>query len=339
MQLEQSLGRAVTRPPCSGPLLLSTTILFRNPEIVSEVDVVTDSGGTSVHRVVLGATVRDVRRERGMSARQLAQQLAVSVGTLSAIENGRVGTSSERVVDLADVLGVRADRLLAGIAEPIQDGRWEQLVDPVVLAGAGGWRRFEPLDLDPALRGALASFLEFGYHGSTMRGIAERAGLSVAGLYHYYAGKQQLLVAILDRTMGELQQRTSAARHGASDPWTRFAHLVECQVLFHSHRRELGFIGATEMRSLAAPARGRIAEMRREEQSRVDAETVAACRAGVFRTPQPKEAARAVVTLCTAIPQWYRRAGPSTPEEIAQWYVDFALDLVQCDPAVRPRHG
>lgn len=298
-----------------------------------------EGAGASVHRSVLGATVRELRRGRGMSVRELAERLAVSIGTLSAIENGRVGTSSERVVDLADVLGVRADRLLAGVAEPIQDARWSSAPDPITLPGDEGWRRFEPLDLDPALRGALASFLELGYHGSTMRGIAERAGLSVAGLYHYYAGKQQLLVAILDRTMDELQQRTVAARAGVSDPWTGFARLVECQALFHSHRRELGFIGATEMRSLAAPARGRIAEIRREEQARLDADTVAACRAGIFRTIRPREAARAVVTMCTAIPQWYRRGGPSTPEELAGWYVDFALDLVQCDPASRPGRG
>lgn len=295
--------------------------------------------GASVHRVVLGATVRELRQRRGLSVRQLAARLGVSIGTLSAIENGRVGTSSERVVDLADVLGVRADRLLAGIADPIQDTRWASTVDPVVLAGDEGWRHYEPLTLDPALRGALASFLEFGYHGSTMRGVAERAGLSVAGLYHHYAGKQQLLVALLERTMVELQQRTTAALAGSSQPWIRFARLVECQALFHSHRRELGFIGATEMRSLATPARERIAEVRREEQARIDTETIAACRAGVFRTTRPREAARAVVTMCTAIPQWYRRGGPSTPEELAGWYVDFALDLVRCEPSARPVQG
>lgn len=296
----------------------------------------TDPHDTTLHREILGATVREMRRHQGLTLRQLATRLGVSIATLSAIENGRVGTSSERVVDLADVLGVRADRLLAGVAEPIQDERWLRSAEAIVPAGPEGWRRFEPLDLDPALSGALASFLELGYHGSTMRGIAERAGLSVAGLYHHYAGKQQLLVAILDRAMVELHERTSAARAGVDEPWVRFARLVECQALFHGHRRELGFIGATEMRSLARPARERIAEVRREEQARIDAETVASCHAGVFGTTRPREAARAVVTMCTAIPQWYRRGGSSTPEDIAEGYVDFALDLVRCDPSARP---
>ncbi|QBF46095.1 helix-turn-helix domain-containing protein [Janibacter limosus] len=295
------------------------------------------SAEPSLHRRALGRAVRELRRQRGLTVRQLAHQIGVSIGTVSAIENGRVGISSERVVVLADALGVRADRLLVGIAEPIRDERWGTTPAGPGPAGHGDWHHYEPLELDPALRGALASFLEVGYHGSTMRGVAERAGLSVAGLYHYYSGKQQLLVAILDRTMEELQRRTTAASDAAHDPWTRFALLVECQALFHSHRRELGFIGATEMRSLAGPARERIARVRREEQAKIDAEVIAASLAGAFGTPRPREAARAVVTMCTAIPQWYRHGGGMSPEQVADSYVDFALDLVQCEPALRPQ--
>lgn len=290
----------------------------------------------SQHRVTMGAAVRELRAGRGMTVRQLADRLGVSSGTVSAIENGHVGTSSERVVDLADALGVRPDRLLLGLVEPIRDERWRVTVGQPGGPPADDWRHYEPLDLDPALRGALASFLQVGYHGSTMRGVAERAGLSVAGLYHYYASKQQLLVSILDRTMDELARRTSAAADDADDHWTRFALLVECQALFHSHRRELGFIGATEMRSLARPARERIARVRRQEQGRIDAAVESACASGAFATPRPREAARAVVTMCTAIPQWYRHGGDAAPEQVADWYVEFALDLVQCDPALRP---
>ncbi|WP_200946810.1 TetR family transcriptional regulator [Janibacter sp. Soil728] len=291
----------------------------------------------SLHRTSMGRAVRELRHRRGLTVRQLAHQIGVSIGTVSAIENGRVGISSERVVTLADALGVRADRLLVGIAEPIRDERWGVAAGDSAQAGVGDWRHYEPLELHPALRGALASFLELGYHGSTMRGVAERAGLSVAGLYHHYSSKQQLLVTILDTTMEELQLRTTAAVATTDDPWTRFAVLVECQALFHSHRRELGFIGATEMRSLAGPARERIAHARREEQARIDSEVLAGCLNGAFGTPRPREAARAVVTMCTAIPQWYRHGGDSSPEQVAASYVDFALDLVQCDPAKRPQ--
>lgn len=290
-----------------------------------------------MHRELLGATVRDLRRSRGLTLRDLARALAVSPATVSAIENGRTGTSSERVVQLADALGVRVERLVGTLAEPVSDERW------ALRASAGArppatddWRSYAPLVLDPALRGALATFLELGYHGATMRAVAARAGLSVAGLYHYYASKQQMLVTIFDRTMGDLAARTDAAAAAGADPAERFANLVECLALFHTHRRELGFIGAAEMRSLLPAARHRIAAVRRGEQAKVDREVVAGRAAGVFDVEEPLEASRAVVTMCTALAQWYRPTGPTTPEQVAAGYVELALDAVRCRPSARP---
>jgi AcrR family transcriptional regulator len=162
-----------------------------------------------------------------------------------------------------------------------------------------------------------------------MRTIAEQAGISVAGLYHYYPSKHDMLVALLDLTMTDLLERSTAARDEGGSPVERFCLLVECLALYHTHRRELGFVGASEMRSLSADARQRVAASRRDIQHMVDEEVEQAVRHGDFRTPRPKEAARAVVTLCTALPQWFRVPGPSTAEQVAAQYVEFALDLVR----------
>lgn len=191
------------------------------------------------------------------------------------------------------------------------------------------WRVFAPLELNPPLTAALAAFLEFGYHGATMRDIAQRAGLSVPGVYHYYASKQEMLVAILDVTMADLLARTTAARAEGRDPVERFALLIECLALHHTHRRELGFVGASEMRSLVPPQRERVAAIRRGQQRMVDEEVEQACREGLFMVPRPHEASRAVVTMCTALPQWFDGKGPSTAEEVAAQYVEFALDLMR----------
>ncbi|MDP9459797.1 MAG: TetR/AcrR family transcriptional regulator, partial [Actinomycetota bacterium] len=199
------------------------------------------------------------------------------------------------------------------------------------------WRIFAPLELDPSLTAALAAFLEFGYHGATMRNIAQRAGLSVPGVYHYYASKQEMLVAILDVTMADLLGRTTAARAEGRDPVERFALIVECLALYHTHRRELGFVGASEMRSLVPAQRTRVAAARRAQQRMVDEEVDGACRDGLFAVPRPHEASRAVVTMCTALPQWFDGQGPATAEEVAAQYVEFALDLMRCTPKGRRR--
>jgi len=290
-------------------------------------------------RQEFGRRVRELRTARGLTLRGLADRLQVSAATMSAIENGKTGVSIERIARLSEELGVPVQRLFgAPDAEPLHPGSVSAGADASLDQRAhlsrhgppADWRSFPPLVMDQALRGALSAFLEFGYHGATMRTIAERANISVAGLYHYYASKQDMLVALLDLTMTDLHVHSFAAREQGRDPVERFALLVECLALYHTHRCDLGFVGASEMRSLAPEARRRVAAMRREQQRMVDREVEQAVRAGAFLTARPRQAARAVVTMCSALPQWFRGTGPASAEQVAAQYVEFALDLVRC---------
>ena len=270
-----------------------------------------------------GPRLRQVREQQGMSLRALAQLLEVSPATLSAVETGRRQMPAARLERAAQLLGIATEELLHPLPVTSRARRHGAAADP-------GWRAFPPLLLDAPLSAALSAFLELGYHGATMRDIAGRAGLSVPGIYHHYASKQQMLVAILDVTMADLRSRSEAARAQGDGAVQRFALLVECLALFHTHRRELGFVGASEMRSLLPPDRERVAAARRAQQRMVDDEVEQACDDGLFAVTRPREAGRAVVTMCTALPQWFDGRGPDSPEQVAQQYVEFALDLMRC---------
>lgn len=273
--------------------------------------------------VLLAGRVRAARQARGLSLRTLAGQLGVSAATLSEVERGRTGLSAVRLALIAELLDVGVEQLLVRRPAP----RLEPAQGRANEAGAG-WRSYPPLQLEPPLAGALAAFLELGYCGASMRDIGRRAGLSVPGLYHHHPSKQDLLVALLDLTMNDLLARSRAARAQGDGPVERFRLLVECLALFQTHRRELAFIGASEMRSVEPAARARVAVARRDHQRMVDEEVLAGCWAGRFGTDRPAEAARAVVTMCTALPQWFSPDGPATAEQVAKQYVDFALGVV-----------
>ena len=199
------------------------------------------------------------------------------------------------------------------------------------------WRKYDDLHLDPVLNAAVGAFNETGYHGASVRDIARRAGLSVPGMYHHFASKQDMLVGILNLTMEDLLARSRAAKDEAGDdPVRSFALLVENLVLFHCHRRDLAFIGGSEMRSLVANNRQRIAAMRTAQQRMVDLEVEAASAAGLFHVEHTRDASRAVVTMCVAVPTWYRFDDEETPEQLAEQYVDFGLGLMRYS-GVRPR--
>jgi AcrR family transcriptional regulator/DNA-binding XRE family transcriptional regulator len=286
-------------------------------------------------RRALGARIRQARATRGLSQRHLADALAVSPATMSAVENGRNSITAARLGRIAEILGTSMESLLFGTRGP--DGSPAAGADEGTAAAAAlDWRTFEPLQLDAPLQAALDAFLEVGYHGATVRDIARRCGLSVPGVYHYYATKHDMLVALLTITMDDLSARTAAARAQGGSAVERFALLVECLALYHTHRSALGFVGASEMRSLQPEQRSGLAEARRRQQRMVDEEVEQARRAGWFGVRHPHAASRAVVTMCTALPQWFSPLGSLPAEEVARQYVEFALDLMLCDESVRP---
>ncbi|MEO5965648.1 MAG: helix-turn-helix domain-containing protein [Candidatus Limnocylindrales bacterium] len=53
------------------------------------------------------------------------------------------------------------------------------------------------------LESALRVFAEKGYHGATIADVVRRSGLSVGAIYTWYAGKDELFLAVCDMTAGE----------------------------------------------------------------------------------------------------------------------------------------
>jgi len=192
------------------------------------------------------------------------------------------------------------------------------------------WRDFDNDSLPPLLSAAVQTFVTHGYHGTTTRTLAASAGMSVPGLYHHFASKQAIIVAIMDYAMDDLWRRSIAAQAEAGPDFEQQLALhIECLALFHAYRKELAFLAATELRSLEPEARSRhIAARDRQERMLVEV-----LRAGVdqrvFRTTDPHQVARALITMCTGISQWFDAAGPLSASAIAKDYVDYARRIVR----------
>lgn len=250
--------------------------------------------------------------------RVFAQQLGVSPATVCAVENGTTGLSLTRLAQYAAALGTTPAHLLevgrdAVPAPPPTDTRW---------------RSFEPLDLDAVTSAAIATFVQKGYHGSTLRTIAQRAGMSLAGVYHYYPSKQLMLVTVLDLTMDEVEWRTHAATDDGDDPLTCLRLQVEALALFHTLRADLAFIGSSEMRSLDEPDRSRITARRSAIQHLLDRQILAAVAAGTAHCAKPLETGRAISTMCTSLPQWFTPSGPTSAVDVATEYATMALRMI-----------
>ncbi|MDT2006040.1 TetR/AcrR family transcriptional regulator [Rhodococcus opacus] len=191
------------------------------------------------------------------------------------------------------------------------------------------WREYTDQGLSKVLAAALAAFVEKGYDGASIREIASRAGLSVPGLYHHYPSKQALLVGLTNVVMRELLDRSRAAvAEAGPTPGERFDAVIESLLRFHMYRREQAFVASRETRSMEPESRQAYIALRDEQQEMLDDIVRHGVAAGLFRTPFPEDASRAVVTMCVAVSTWYREDGPLSPDELVERYLAIARSTV-----------
>src|ERR1700688_78635 len=161
------------------------------------------------------------------------------------------------------------------------------------------------------LTAAVAAMVEHGYHGTSVRDVAERAGMSPAALYHHFPSKQALLFTIMDRGRDELIRRSEEAYAAApDDPAEKLRALVCVHVVRHIEHQKESFLGNSELRSLDEPGRSTILAKRDRQMQHFYRVVQEGVERGQFRTQFPTEAARGIVTMCTAVASWYREPGP-----------------------------
>jgi Transcriptional regulator len=190
------------------------------------------------------------------------------------------------------------------------------------------WRSYGPLALHPILLHAMEAFNEHGYHGTSVREIAGRVGVTVPALYYHYENKQALLSTLLETSMKDVLDRCrAAAEEAGEDPLPRFRGMVESIVLYMAHRKGLAFLD-TEIRSLEPANRARYVALRDYLEHMLLDTVRAGVRQGTFTTPIPADAVRAVLAMCQGVANWYRESGSLTAEEVAERYVLLSLGTI-----------
>lgn len=76
------------------------------------------------------------------------------------------------------------------------------------------------------LRAAMAEFAALGLGGARIDAIAERAGVNKKLIYYYFAGKDQLFLAVLEQTYADIREAERALHLEAAPPAEALRRLV-----------------------------------------------------------------------------------------------------------------
>lgn len=197
---------------------------------------------------------------------------------------------------------------------------------------AGGevqpWGEVTPDAARRLLVAAVEAFAERGYHATTTRDIAGRAGMSPAALYIHYKTKEELLHRISrighEKALEILQ--TASRREGT--PTERLADAVSSFVRWHAGGRTTARVVQYELESLGPDARAEILALRRQVNAEVREIVQEGVRTGEFDVLDVHGTTLAVLSLCIDVARWFNVNGPRTPEEVGELYADLVLRMV-----------
>lgn len=132
----------------------------------------------------------------------------------------------------------------------------------ITRAGESGPRHEERLmDL---LAAATRVFAREGYERASMRAIAREAGVSLAGLYHYVSGKENLLFRIQFRAFAGLLTEVRSRLLGVDDPLEQLRVLIRAHVLYAADNMAALKVCSHELDSLTGDAYEQVRRVRRE---------------------------------------------------------------------------
>ena len=166
-------------------------------------------------------------------------------------------------------------------------------------------------------------FAERGYDETSVQDLADELGIAAGGLYHYFGGKEQLLIAICDQLMEPLlrdaQELAADEEASAEEQLRALVRLWVAHVVAH---RDHMLVFQQERHKLERGTQWRGVRRSRKDFEQLLAEVLdRALPAGADR----RVALAALLGMVNHTAQWFRPRGRLTPREVADGYAALVL--------------
>lgn len=175
---------------------------------------------------------------------------------------------------------------------------------------------------------AIIAFAERGFHATTTRDIASRAGLSPAGVYVHFPSKEDLLYAI---TLAGHEAALSMLREAAADaasPVEALRTTVGSFAQWHAERFRDARVVQYEFPHLAPEHREHILGLRKQINEVVAGILAAGARSGDFDVEDVPGTTLAILSMAVDVCRWYDSEIRRSPESIGADYGELAVRLV-----------
>jgi len=174
------------------------------------------------------------------------------------------------------------------------------------------------------LRAAARVFRRLGLSNAGMREIAQEAGLSPGNLYHYFAGKDELLLYCQERTLQRLEEAVERARASRAPAAERLRQILRGHVLVMLDEYE-GATAHLEVEALPEAMRTPVIARRDAYERAIRTLISRGVAGGEFAGCDAALVTRAMLGAVNWSARWYRPDGGKSSAEIADALADYLV--------------
>lgn len=182
---------------------------------------------------------------------------------------------------------------------------------------------------------ALELFAERGFHGTGIRDIAARAGISTANLYHY-GSKEKLLAQIMTSALTRLLSAADIIRDRVEDPDQRLDALVRMHVITHALSPEASSVVDDQVGALDEESRAEVVSLRDRYESFYADVVAQGVASGQYSVPDASAARLGILEMCSGVARWFSPSGRFSALQVADIHVDLVRSLLQAGPSSQP---
>ncbi|BBX00262.1 TetR family transcriptional regulator [Mycolicibacterium moriokaense] len=188
-------------------------------------------------------------------------------------------------------------------------------------AGQPATRRDELLEL------AATMFAERGLRATTVRDIADSAGILSGSLYHHFSSKEEMVDEVLRGFLDWLFERYEQIVATEPNPMERLKGLFMASFEAIEHRHAQVVIYQDEAKRLASQGRFAYVEERNQEQRKMWLDLLnQGVEEGYFRPDIDVDLVYRFIRDTTWVSvRWYQPGGPLTAEEVGRQYLAIVL--------------
>jgi AcrR family transcriptional regulator len=175
------------------------------------------------------------------------------------------------------------------------------------------------------LGAAIELFGKRGYHATTVKEIAARAGVSTGLVYQYFGDKEDILFLALQTVLDTYKERIPAATEGIDDPLKRFRAAVHAYCRVIDANIDATVLAYRETKSVSRARREVIKRKELETNALIEACVRDCIRAGLF---EKVDAALLTYQLVMMAHAWALKAWHFSGMMTVDQYVDRNLALL-----------